>query len=229
MNSAKIVLKENYSRSDIIHFVIEKCILCKWQTFKNNPRGNNLILRALWISIFLPMIFLVFLIVGKMILEGFFVENLYTFFNKSSFSEFNESLFSFKFFKNYLLPWLGLNLIIYANLWKDYHSKWSYCSSLYNEIIKQNCEKVQRNLISNFAIDLLCLDMWAHRSFYSSFRNSVEEAIEHKYQDCQSCQITKLNSGNFSENEIAEILEDYQSELVENKVELEYSCSCCKS
>ena len=228
MQNTRIILKGDYSVKAIIHIVIENLILCKWQIFKNNPRGNVLILRSLWISLFLPTLILLILLLFKYLLSDSSANSVYTFFNKNDSLEMKEYIFNFRFFKSYLLPWLGLNLIIYSNLWKDYHTKWSYCSALYNEIAKQSCDKVRRNLISNFAIDLLFLDMWAHRSFYGSFRTSVEDAIEHKYSSCTECQIERLNRGEFTENEIAKILEQYQSDLTDGKFELNYECKCCK-
>lgn len=64
-----------------------------------------------------------------------------------------------------------------------YASQWKYCADLYNEIIKivvdnYKNEKIKNRLILALCIDLIDLDMWAHKSFSEMFKNEIFESID---------------------------------------------------
>lgn len=197
----------------LINCLIE-IALCKHQYIKNHPRGNYLVWKTVWFCILLPLfLYLTFLLLALALniteQEAQFCSNLTGIKNQFPL------LFNFKnyvnqhSFKIYLMPLLGIMSVVYWNLWKDYHSKWTYCCNVFNQILTLENEKADK-LRRALAIDLLILDLWAHRSFSEFFKDSLLEALNEMKDDEKEFFIKKINDGEVAECEALRILESYQ-------------------
>lgn len=203
---------DDWKNGKKLHFLIERLILFKWQCFKNNPRGNNLVIRAVFIATLIPA----YMLLLMWLLNFFFgITDFY--------SGAIREKFDFHHYKEYLLPLLAVIIVIYGSIWKDFHSKWEYCSNLFNDILKCNDEEVVSNLCASLSIDLITLDLWAHRSFKETFHEELITAIKEKYQTSALPIIEEAENGLMSETRAMEILTDYQAKLVSIR---SYSTSC---
>lgn len=203
--------REN-SPLSILNWTLE-FLMFKHQWLKNSPRGNYLVIRAVWFSVVIPAFLLIcFLVLAYLVnvVQGKFIllETFSDFFtNPNPLNYLNLSGF-----KKIGLPFLATVSIVYWKLWHDYHSKWTYCCGLFNDILKNSdksavAEKLRRAL----AIDLLVLDLWAHRSFAEFFRDCLSEAIIHYYKEnALPLEIKNINAGKLTECQALKILESYQ-------------------
>ncbi len=113
---------------------------------------------------------------------------------------------------------MAIIVIIYSSLWKDYHSKWEYCSHLFNDTLKSLNESEAHLLEASLAIDVLILDLWAHRSFRDLFYQALENAIKFKYKENHSIFLsTIVDRGELTEADAMSLLNLYQEHLVEIK------------
>ncbi len=121
------------------------------------------------------------------------------------------NIFTFKHFRDYFLPLLAVSIVIYWNMWKDFHSKWEYCCNLFNQTLSASTEGTKEKLRRALAVDLLILDMWAHRAFAEHFKEVLDEAIE-SYPNPHYKNILKdkLAKSELTECEVQDILENYQ-------------------
>lgn len=197
----------------IINFLIELA-LCKHQYIKNHPRGNYLVWKTVWFCVVLPLFLYLALFLFALSLD-MTKQGAQFCLKLSEIQTQFPLLFNFTnyinqhSFKVYLMPLLGIMSVVYWNLWKDYHSKWMYCCNVFNQILtldENKADKLRRAL----AIDLLILDLWAHRSFSEFFRDSLLEALKAMKQDDKEFYIEKINRGEISECEALRILEGYQ-------------------
>lgn len=208
----KISLKEEENQG-AVHYVIEKFVLWRLQNWKNNPRVNALIWKAI-LSVF-----------SMTVIGAVIAVSLYVAFNllgpKQTF-ELGEIVE--KLSKVYLKSWAKLGLVLsgsitvaYWNMSTMFNKKWSYCADLYNKILavpKSNHE--QRELLRNaLAIDILTLDLWAHRSFSALFAEELLKAIDCANSESHaSSQRGRAENGDFTESEALRVLEAKNHQLV---------------
>ena len=198
-------------KSDLFHCILE-IALGKWQWLKNKPRGNYLVLKTLWLT-FMPVIvsFLLYLLLWK-------IESHYRSLPFSNFgaTSIQNGILTFRNYKLYFLPLLAVNVVIYWNLWKDFHSKWEYACSLYNSVISSTDEKIQKSLRIALAIDLLTLDLWAHRSFAEFFWIVLTNALKELGHESE---LLRLSRGEMTEDQAMKYLEEYQKHFFKNSKE----------
>ena len=144
--------------SDLLNFILEYFMFYRWIYFKNRPRGNLLFLRSL-------------LVVGTF------------------------AFLFFKFFHDFRLVLMGIDInpviamgaataLGYWNMVSVFHNKSSTCTTIYTEIMKAKGEgnlKSVELLSNSFALNLLTMDMWAHRLYDSFFSKNLEIAIHHHF------------------------------------------------
>jgi hypothetical protein len=115
--------------------------------------------------------------------------------------------------------WLGL-------FWQEkrhLYSKWQYLAGLYNTVIqaghsgeKLYCTRdVARVALS---VDILELEMWAHKSFREEFRSTLADAIEKAHlaePHVAEALNSKLTTNGIRKKVAAEYLASYQSDIFE--------------
>ncbi len=116
---------------------------------------------------------------------------------------------------------MGAMSLVYWNSSSLFNRKWTYCCDLYNEMLKlergsQSNELRYKKLKNALAMDLIVLDMWAHRSFKELFRDELEIAIEStSISELKKNEaIIKANLHKLTESEALEILQKYQHHLL---------------
>lgn len=195
---------------DFLHWAIENLILFKWTFFKNRPRVNFILIKS--ILTVTTVSFIIFLIT--------------IIFNKSGCIT-NKEKYLFSFLGNnlnsLLITFFSATSIIYWQTTAIFQKKWLYCNELYNTILSLNeQDHYKRNILSNaLSIDLLTLDLWAHRSFQDFFRDELNIAIKNIYSNSNpmlNTVIEKVNKGYFNENDILKILEMHQIKLCGHNV-----------
>ena len=102
---------------------------------------------------------------------------------------------------------------------KDIHNKWEYLSATFNEIVKvppirHGLRKYNQreHLAACLAHDLLTMNMWAHRSFRSFFKEIVEKAIIHESSGDISNAIERLTSiaeSGINYKDVKELISNY--------------------
>ena len=204
------------SREKILSYgwIIENLILHRWQYFKNNPNGSFLFIRAIlcvlsalvWGSIISILVYMIL----KLIFNDLDISCLKGIIN---FSKIVNSLD----LKEVFIAVTSSISLSYWNMSNLFGKKWTYCSQLYNQItIKDEKKDRLRNAL---AIDLLTVDLWAHRSFSSFFYCEIEKGIKGMSDNDQSLYMCKLHSGNLLESKALEILGDQHEKLFEEEEE----------
>ncbi|MBL7670299.1 MAG: hypothetical protein JNM39_07415 [Bdellovibrionaceae bacterium] len=212
ITSKKISLKEEENQG-AVHYVIEKFVLWRLQNWKNNPRVNALIWKAI-LSVF-----------SMTVIGAVIAVSLYVAFNllgqKKTF-ELGKIIEELS--KVYLKSWAKLGLVLtgsitvaYWNMSTMFNKKWSYCADLYNKILSvPKSDLEQRELLRNaLAIDILTLDLWAHRSFSALFAVELLKAIDCAHSEAHALsERTRAESGNFTESDALRVLEARNHQLV---------------
>lgn len=210
--SKKISLKEEENQG-VVHYVIEKFVLWRLQNWKNNPRVNALIWKAI-LSVF-----------SMTVIGAVIAISLYVAFNllgqKQSF-ELGKVVEELS--KVYLKSWAKLGLVLsgsitvaYWNMSTMFNKKWSYCADLYNKILTvPKSDSDQRDLLRNaLAIDILTLDLWAHRSFSALFTAELLKAIDCAHGEAHAVsEIARAENGDFTESDALRVLETRNHQLV---------------
>lgn len=172
-------LSENASDSKW-HKFAERWVLFRRQEFKNSPRMNYILLRALYIVLLWYFLFPVCITIALWSLSE-------TALNAGINGEFVlgvngwPSLFAGHFdahdFFKLLIGGIGGVAFIYWKISGAVRQQWQYCADVYNSVLQEE-KKFKKNLLANsLAIDLVVLDLWAHRLFADFFRDEVAEAI----------------------------------------------------
>lgn len=159
---------------DVFNSFFEYFIFFRWIYFKNNPRGNLLLIRAILAVGLLGFLYYSFFSSFRLIIAGIDVD-----------------------------PVIAMAIFItigYWNMSSVFHKKSNYCASLYNEYLKQvgSGNKNSALLLGNLlAINLLALDLWAHRTFSSLFAEYLELAIKNTVISDQDINqiFEKINQG----------------------------------
>lgn len=190
------------------HWIIE-IVLGKFQYFKNHPRANFLLLKSIWtvLIVYILAVFLFYIVYR--VFEPSKGINAYI----------NEN-----FYHSIIASITGLLTAISVIYWqsaKIFYQKWHYCSNLYNKIIStdhKNHKEIYRTLSNALAIDLILLDLWAHRAFKEVFRDELKNAINNYDRlEIRNSIFNKVNNNQLSENEALHILQAYQYKILENE------------
>lgn len=144
---------ENFS--DFVNLMFEYGVFFKWIYFKNRPRGNLLFLRsALMVGTFSFVFFYFFYDFG-LVLEGIEIDPV--------------------------IALAGAVIIGYWHMTSSFYKKCKSCNQIHLEILKaagKGDHKTVDILTNSLAIELLTLDLWAHRKFRNLFAQSLNDSLE---------------------------------------------------
>lgn len=202
--SHPVKLKEGKieSFSDALNLIIEYGLFFRWIYFKNRPRGNLLLLRGILGVSFWASIIVYAKFDWKLILMGIDIDPLIAYFFA-----------------------VGLS---YHSMASVFYRKSESCSQMYTEMLKAGgagniwCAKALSNAL---AIELLTLDLWAHRKYRGLFSKNLFRSIEHAYStnsalinmDKPSTMeklIDIVNKGELQAKEARILLDNYQDYLM---------------
>ncbi len=187
---------------DLINLAFEYGIFFRWIFFKNRPRGNLLFVRSLLIVGFFAALFFRFRHDWELLLLGIDVDPA--------------------------ILLAGAVVFGYWSMLSAFYSKSAACNQIYLEMIKAGGEghTITAKLLSNaLAIELLTLDLWAHRRFRMLFARNLYRAIEHAYSgDSQRLEMklpakiedlyALVNGGHLQSKEARVLLDNYQDYLM---------------
>lgn len=214
LETKKIVLQEERNQG-LIHYCIEKFVLWRLQDWKNNPRVNALIWKAVLSVISISAI-------GLVIAISFYL--FFQIFNSEAFSALSLleqiSKVAFKSWVKLGMVLSGSITLAYWNMSSMFNKKWSYCADLYNQILKTTDYNDRAFLRNSLAIDLLTLDLWAHRSFSTLFKDELLLAAKHCFTpETLDRETKRILSGKYSESEAARLLETLNEKYSQNSRE----------
>ncbi|MGE4131887.1 MAG: hypothetical protein AB7F86_09625 [Bdellovibrionales bacterium] len=115
---------------------------------------------------------------------------------------------------------LGLGGAASVAFWKMsdlYRQQWHYCCDIYIKSLALKPGHEQNLLMSALAIDLVVVDLWAHRSFRDFFREELWEALCWYYKDEPTRfedDIKAICEKKYEEDRAHEILERYHTHLL---------------
>ncbi len=203
-----IYLRDNSLReSGFGHYFIEKLILLRWNCIKNKPRANYFWYQSFWLGFVIP-VFVV--LAGNIIYWEIFKSQQVGFF-----TYFDISGLSFSSVSKGLIMVLGSVSLVHWNISRLSYKKWLYCNRLYNDALKCDDYDTVQILQAALAIDLIILDLWAHRSFYDFFADIVTDAYKNNYKDKQqlACEICKIENKKVKAENVKKEIEKYLFDL----------------
>ena len=112
---------------------------------------------------------------------------------------------------------VGTFSLVFWRMNDVYRKQWYYCQELYNEMLKHDEERTASLLANSLAMDLIVVDLWAHRSFRELFREEFWEALQLKYErepGTLSDKVQRVEKREFGEDEALCLLEWYQEQLL---------------
>ena len=187
---------ENFS--DFINLALEYGLFFKWIYLKNRPRGNLLFLRsAMMVGSFSCLFFYFFYDFG-LVLEGIEIDTV--------------------------IALTGAVIIGYWHMTGSFYKKTKSCNDIHLEMLKASGAGDRRSveiLSNSLAIELLTLDLWAHRKFRKVFRECLLSSMELAYSsDLEGINKPKsldeyvdyVNKGRLQAKE-ARILLDHQQDV----------------
>lgn len=188
--------------SDFLNLAIEYVLFFRWAYFKNRPRGNLLLLRGLMVVSFWSAIIVQAKFDWKLILLGIDVDPIIAYFAAIGFSYYAMSSVFFK--------------------------KSEACAHMYTEMIKAggSGNTWSAKALSNaLAIELLTLDLWAHRKYRGLFAKNLYRAVDHAYSSNSvslninlptdmSDILNTINKGKLQAKEARILLDNYQDYLM---------------
>ena len=196
------------SLSELVNVAFEYLIFFRWSYFKNRPRGNLLLLRALLIVGFFGAAYYQLVSDFDLVLGGIEID-----------------------------PVIAMFAGVVIGYWKMtdvFHKKSETCVRLYHDYLKAMSKGHEREgeiLFNNFAMQILTVDLWAHRSFRVHFARALEEALkvcfEEKYQTEDAQALLKemkihsqvefmehINRGRLYARQARRLLENHQAFLL---------------
>lgn len=195
-------------KSSRFHNFLEHFVFWRLSKFKNDPRGNYLLIRS-FLIVFSVFIFPVFCIsLGIIVFEYLGkIENVAEYINLRN---------GLKVF----FTFLGSTTVSYWNMNNLFNKKWTYCANLYNKVAEFSSSKnggdANELLENTLAIDLLTLDLWAHRSFADHFSEELWLAVNDKYKDPGIIDdiCSKINKKELKEHEAWDLITFRHSHLI---------------
>ena len=191
---------ENFS--DFLNLVLEYGLFFKWIYFKNRPRGNLLFLRsAMMVGTFSYAFFYFFYDFG-LVLEGIEIDPV--------------------------IALAGAVIIGYWHMTGSFYKKTKSCHHLHTEMLKATGsgeEHTAEILSQALAIELLTLDLWAHRQYRKLFADvltqSMKWAYDHKWDGVRlerfehfDDYIDHVNRGKLQAKEARLLMDHYQEHLL---------------
>jgi hypothetical protein len=175
----------------------------------HKPGGNFLLLRSAYTTTILTVLGLLAGLAFGVVLLRFGSDP-----NKSILDHL-QSVFTSNEIKA-VFAFLGAISLSYWNMSNIFNRQWTYCADLYNKILQEGDDDARQSLKVSLAIDLLILDLWAHRSFRELFRDELFLAIDSHYSDSGNRKDLhrKANAGDLTENEANNLLEDRLRKLL---------------
>lgn len=195
------------STDGLWHRFIEAWVFHRWQSFKNSPRGNTLIVRA----------FLTVSSVGLFLLGVGAILCLMLCDWHKVVGEFHQATF--------LLHACGVFVAALATMYwqmsRLHNRHWQHCNNVYTEFLTNSKTAVVRARLANaLAQDLLVCDMWALRSFGKHFRDELEKAVAHTFEKEPGSldkTIHEINAGNLTESWADYYLSRYEDFLLSSE------------
>lgn len=172
---------------DFINWFIEYFLFYRWIFFKNRPRVNFLLLRSLMIVGTWFLLYYFFFSSIELLIVGIDVD-----------------------------PVIILGLCVVFGFWGMSHTfaqKSVDCLHLYNDYLKEFASgdlKVANLLATSLSLQLLMVDLYAHRNFTWLFAKTLKEAIGD-----DEVNIKKFDEGQMSVREARFILQDHLKSLMQ--------------
>lgn len=204
--NSPVVLSEGRIENfpDLLNLILEYAVFFRWIYFKNRPRGNLFLFRSLLVvSFFASIYFLAFGDFG-LVLEGIEIDPVVAF--------------------------AGAVVFGYWNMLNVFHRKSEACSQIYLEMIKNanSGKDINSRLLCNtLCLELLTLDLWAHRMYKSLFARNLSRAVDVAYAkkmsqigavqlpENKSHFLDFINKGQLQAKDARTLLDSYQDVLLE--------------
>jgi len=170
-----------HSFGDFINWLFEHFVFFRWMYFKNNPRGNLLLIRSALVTSFFGILYYLFFSSFNLIIAGVDLD-----------------------------PIIVLGVAITVGYWSmttSFAQKSSHCSQLYMEFLRYQAggnSETAKALGNYLSTTILTTDLWAHRGFAKHFAKSLELAAES--QENASEIISSINSGRFNSKDVRELI-----------------------
>ena len=185
-------LKESPIRSfaDFLNWIFEYLVFFKWIYFKNRPRGNFLFLRSIMVTTFFGFIYYTLFSSLELLIMGVDID-----------------------------PIIILALVVtigYWNMTYVFQRKSVDVTNLYNQYLielGQGHKQSADLLLNSLSMQVLAVDLWAHRSFTDIFVKALNLAI--KDDNGSDDWSNKLESNKMSVREARELLQNRQNKLIQ--------------
>lgn len=193
---------------DLLNLFLEYFVFFRWIYFKNRPRGNLLLLRSLLVVGTYSIIYYYFFGSFSLVLEGIEIDSVICF--------------------------AGAIVFGYSSMLSVFHKKSDSCTKLYVQMVSYSTagNRIAADLLANtLCLQLLTLDLWAHRMFRRIFSNYLQLAIKFTYTNNSELisqfgmpdkiedAIKVVNTGNLQAKAARMLLDNYQGHLLaESKV-----------
>lgn len=173
------------NEQDVIKVVL-KFLSWKIPFFKNRKNDSYLIIRSFLITLVTLPLLIYFAYVLVLIVLKFHESQKFMLVDSIKYSL--EDLLNYvlkhpKKSVSFILPTYS---IVYWNFNQKFAGQWRYCADLYNKISFENIDKLSpRELLyqrSTLALDLLQLDLYAHKSFKKTFNDVLYMSIIYVYK-----------------------------------------------
>ena len=195
--------------TDLVNFTLEYLIFFRWIYFKNRPRVNLLLVRTIMIIGLFAFAFFQVVSDFSLVLAGIEID-----------------------------PVIALFIAVVVGFWNTtntFYNKASSCNEVYlsylSAITEDNYRKifVLRNAL---ALQLLTLDLWAHRLYRSLFAADIEAAIKYAFlekipsdyidtnQDMDDFIENTVNKGKLKLSQARWLLSNYQDALLRGDIEI---------
>lgn len=209
----------------LLHKLLEGWIFLRIDGFKNSPRMNYILLRAIWISVgwlvATPAVAIGTTFLLMHILSTW-MPSLNTSMN-SAWTQIATEWFKLKHFLTAYIGLVGAISVVFWNISTSVRQQWAYCADVYYKVLSSE-PRAKKDVVANsLAIDLLVLDHWAHRLFAEFFRDELAEAIASVRPKSQWARIVKdIGARRFSVADAQQILEEYHAILVKRLAATEH-------
>ncbi|MFG1482915.1 hypothetical protein ABMA79_05985 [Halobacteriovorax sp. HFRX-2_2] len=204
--------------------MLEAIFFCKIEYFKNNTKGKNLFIKAVWTTCLLILVF--------------------------SLSYKNISISSNNLDPKGYALFIAIFFGLYWNARNVFTRKWDYAANLFNKLcfdlpFKSYKSKTAKLITINYtqstlAIDLMMLEIWSHKSFHKTFLETLFNAIAYsefksEYEKNPSsiniCELKRIITKEYSNifnkkvnkyKKIKDVISTFQSDLSDYVINNDY-------
>lgn len=194
--------------SDLINLALEYLVFFRWIYFKNRPRVNLLLIRTIMIIGLFAVCFFQLVSDFSLVLAGIEID-----------------------------PVIALFITVVIGFWQTtntFYSKASSCNGVYLNYLQAITEDNYRKIFvlrNALALQLLTLDLWAHRLYRNLFAADLEASIKFAFankdqvplvekETDQEAFIKKVNDGKLKVDEARSLLGHYQEALLRGDIEV---------